>query len=193
MAIKLKNAPQKSVDELKNALQWFQENKEKPLLGISLTEQFDEMQSIPHRIFNLQRDEILNGKGLEVAKLIGWRYILKEDRSQGYVIEIGVDAQKDEHFFTHSNEGDHVNNFISQYHILSQKDNVTEQKNYELNVLRVPSCYVFAIWLKEENEQDIIIPLAPVHQGFEAGKSYQADEFMTILKIVALEMQNKEI
>ncbi|MFT6843095.1 MAG: hypothetical protein ACJASR_001869 [Psychroserpens sp.] len=186
MAIKIKNAPKKSIDELNKSMDWFHNNR-KSLSRAKSSSGGDGTENIPHKVYNMQRDDILDGKGLEVAKLVGWRYILQDDDQQFHVVEVGTD-DSDNHNLTEFNEGDHVNNFVSTYNGLDNHSSVSK-KDFEINVLRVPACHVLAIWLKGDgNDDEIIIPLAPSHQGFEAGKSYGLSEFTKALKSVALEL-----
>lgn len=189
MAIKISNAPQKSINELNKSMDWFHDNV-KSLSSAKSMAGGDGIDNIPHKVYNMRRDDILNDKGLESAQLVGWRYILQDDEQQTHVAEIGTD-ESDNHNLTEFNQGDHVNNFLSAFDGFKDQSAVQE-KDYEINLLRVPACHLLAIWLKGDgHDGEIIIPLAPSHQGFEDGKSYDASEFKAALKAVAEELSNQ--
>ena len=188
MAIKINTAPQKSVDAFNQAMEWFAQNKKPAGKARALIAEHKGAQNTPHRIYNMQRDEIIAGKGLEAAKMAGWRYMFTDDENHYHVAEVSGTDAGNEHHFSHFNEGSHVDNFMSAFSKLGQESHV-KSKDYEMAILRVPACYVLAIWLKTgSHKDDILIPIEPVHEGFEAGKSYTAADFMTRLKTIATEM-----
>jgi hypothetical protein len=184
MAIILKEPPQKSVDELKNAMTWFHDHKSSAVSATSLLQTSAGNQNTPHPIYNLDRDQILAKKGLAAAKLVGWRYIIKDDAGDYHVAEVGVNETATEHSFRSFNEGAHLNSFVSLFNNFSLNEAV-KGSDYELCVLRIPACYIMAIWLKEKGNHDLFLPLDPLQPGFTAGTTYNAADFMKIVEDIA--------
>ncbi len=187
MAIKFKEAPQQSVHELTNAMTWFNEHKTPAVRSTALMASASGAQNIPHPVYNLDRDAIIAKKGLAAAKLVGWRYIIRDDANQYHVAEISVNETNNVHNFHSFNEGSHLDSFVSHFNNFSTNDDVNK-KDYELNLLRVPSCYIMAIWLKDAAHNDLFIPLEPLQPGFVAGKTYNSADFMSIVEHIANDM-----
>ena len=182
MPIKAKNAPLESFEALKNGLKDFHHEE------VVADTNGDQHHYTPHKVFIVDVLDLAKGKGLSNATQVGWRYIIKDANGHAQVVEIGMDEALDAHALNHINMGSHVNNFITTCKQLEAHPDVKE-KHYEVNVLRIPSIYVMAIWLMgEDHDHEFFVPLAPVHQNFEAGKTYSADDFETLLKETALEM-----
>lgn len=176
MPLKIKNAPAPNFEELKKHI------------DLPVLETEDHSENIPHKVFTLSRNDLLSGKGFANMKLAAWRYIFKSDDEAYHVAEIGIDEVNDLHELHHINMGSHVNHFIRLYESIHDHGSVQE-KDYEIHVLRVPACFVHAVLLKgHDHEHEFVVPLAPVHSKFEAGKHYEADEFMASLEEIAQEM-----
>ena len=148
----------------------------------------DHTHHIPHKVYNMSLNDLLAGKRFAAAQLVGWRYIFRGEDQQSYVAEISVDEATGEHAFLHINSGEHVDNFIALYDRIHAYEPVLE-RDYEINILRVPACYVMAVWFKAtDHSHEFLAPLAPVHSNFEANRPYEADEFMDLLEVTAREM-----
>ncbi|MCB1866730.1 MAG: hypothetical protein KDG50_15030 [Chromatiales bacterium] len=142
----------------------------------------------PHKVYYIGSDDLLSGKGLGAAQLSAWRYVFRGEDNQTHVAEIGVDEDNATHSFHLINRGSHVDNFVALYEQIHEHDAVVE-KDYEVNLLRAPACYVIAVWFKGVgHDHDLFVPLAPVHSNFEAGRHYEAMEFMGLLEKTAREM-----
>lgn len=188
MAIILTQAPQQSVSELKSAMEWFDGHKAPATHAKAMLQSSDGgAQNIPHKIYNLNRDQILAKKGLAAAQLVGWRYIVKDDANQFHVAEVSTNDASEKHSFNSFNEGAHLNGFLAQFNNFSHNEALTGS-DYELNVLRIPSCYVMAIWLKEKAGKDLFIALEPLQAGFTAGHVYSSADFMHIVEGIAADM-----
>ena len=186
MAITLGGAPQQSVNELKNAMDWFSDHKSKATAARSLLDATGGSQNIAHKIFNLDRDKIIGKKGLAAAQMVGWRYVIKDDANQFHVAEVGANEKDNTHAFNSFNQGAHLNSFLTHFNDFGQNE-LLQGKDYELNILRIPSCFVMAIWLKEKSHNDLFIPLDPIQNGFTAGKTYNTADFMKIIEGLAAE------
>ena len=148
----------------------------------------DHSAHIPHKVYTIDLASLLAGKRFNGVNLVGWRYMFRGTDQQYQVIEIGVDEATNTHTFHHTNMGDHVDNLIALYDRAGDHPALKE-KDYEINILRVPACYVLAVWFKgADHAHEFFVPLAPVHHNFEADRSYEADEFMDLLEQAAREM-----
>ncbi|MCB0548021.1 MAG: hypothetical protein KDD19_10585 [Phaeodactylibacter sp.] len=186
MPIKIKNAPKRSLDELKNIIPSFRNE------AINIYEEQDHSHFVPHKIYDPSVFDLAAGKGLANTQQTGWRYLFQDEKGEYHVAEIGMDEELDEHKFHHVNLGGHVNSFVAIYDRLHNHEHV-EEKHYEINILRISPIYVMAIWLKgEDHEHEFFIPLAPVNSKFEAGRTYEYDEFMPLLQEAAQEVVSFE-
>lgn len=153
----------------------------------------DQAAFLPHKVFNIASDGLLAGKRFDAVKLAGWRYVFRGLDQQYHVVEISVDEASDIHAFHHINTGRHLNNFIALYEQIQNHSEVRE-KEYVINILRAPACYVLAVWfMGADHEHEFFIPLAPVHSQFEAGRPYEADEFMNLLEKVGRSMASSPV
>lgn len=148
----------------------------------------DQSPHIPHKVYYIGNDDLLAGKRFAAVQLVAWRYIFRGEDQQSHVVEIGVNEATDVHTFHLTNRGSHVNNFIALYDRIHEHETVVE-KDYEINLLRAPGCYVMAVWFRGvDHDHEFFVPLAPVHSMFEAGRHYEADEFMDLLEEAARDM-----
>lgn len=173
MPIKHKNAPAPSFEVLKTHLTG------------AIPDPNDHSLHIPHKVYQVDNDGLLAGKRFAAAQLVAWRYVFRGVDQQPHVAEISVDEATDTHAFHHINQGSHVNNFIALYDRIHAHETVAE-KDYEINLLRAPACYVLAVWFKGvDHKHEFFVPLSPVHSNFEANKHYEAYEFMDLLERTA--------
>jgi predicted flap endonuclease-1-like 5' DNA nuclease len=148
----------------------------------------DHSRHIPHKVYYIGDNDLLAGKRFAAVQLVAWRYIFRGEDQQTHVAEIGVDEATDTHAFHLINRGRHVNNFIALYDQIHTHDAVLE-KDYTINLLRAPACYVLAVWFQGvDRHHEFFVPLAPVHSKFEAGRHYEREEFMDLLEAAAREM-----
>lgn len=140
---------------------------------------------IPHRVYHIDAEDLLAGKGLSAARLIGWRYILKQPDGDYQVAEVGEDKATGRHTFHYLNSGRHVDHFLKLYEDIHLHGSVQE-KDYEIHLLLAPACYLMAVWLKGANhEHEFMIPLSPAHSNFEVDKKYEVQEFEAQLAATA--------
>lgn len=182
MPINIKNAPIKSFFQVKDNIQSFQSKE------VALDNNGDHHHHVPHKIYDASIFDLAEGKKLANVKQTGWRYLFEDAHDEYHIAEIGINEELDEHQFHHVNKGNQVNSFVTIYDRLHNHEHV-EEKGYEINVLRISPIYVKTIWLKgEDHDHEFFIPLAPVHEKFEAGRTYDYDEFMALLQEVAQEV-----
>lgn len=175
MPLHISNAPEKNFSVAQPIIQSFvKEEKEAHHL-------------MPHKIFDLSVVMLAEGAGLEYAKQTGWRYLFQEENGPYMVAEVGVNEAFDEHKFHHINQGGNVDSFIAILAELHQHQHV-EERGYEINIVRISPLFTTAIWLSgNDHDHQFFIPLAPANSMFEAGRTYEYEEFMGRLQEVAQE------
>ncbi len=182
MPIKFENAPAPSFEELITNMTNINADPN------------DHSSHMPHKVFIISIEDVLSGKRLTEAEHVAWRYVFRGDDQSSHVAEVSVDAANDSHTFHHINHGRHVDGFIKLIeqindHTYAHKNSIVLEKEYEVSLLRIPRCYVMAVWFKgADHEHEFLVPLAPVHSNFEAGRHYEPDEFMDLLEVTAREM-----
>ncbi len=182
MPLTIKNAPDESFNAFQNNAHSFHKG------DIRTDEKGDHHHYIPHKVYTANATDLAAGKGLSKMVQTGWRYVFEDANGTSHVAEIGIDETLDEHAFHHVNVGSHVNNFVKNYKSLQEHSFVNE-KDYEINILRIPSIYVMAIWLKGQgHDHEFFVPIAPVNSKFEADKTYEYDAFVKLLQEAAREM-----
>lgn len=149
----------------------------------------DRSSLLPHKVHQIELQDLLAGRGFEAAQLVAWRYVFRGKDLQYYVAEIRVEEATGAYAFSQINSGRHVDNFVRQYEQMRQ-DRTVQEKDYELSILRSPACYVLADWCKGVgHDHAFLVPLAPVHSNFEAGRSYETNAFMEVLRTTARAME----
>ncbi|MBN9133511.1 MAG: hypothetical protein J0H48_09130 [Nitrosospira multiformis] len=128
----------------------------------------------PHEVFTLGLDDLAAGKGLEVAKPTGWRYLVQEDDKVLASAESVAVGPANEHVFSAFNEGSFVASSASAIRAAREIPEV-EQGGFELRLLNVPGLYVLALWLHgARGKDDLLVPLAPSPVEAPAGKPVPA-------------------
>ena len=153
----------------------------------------DHSPHIPHKVYTMSIEALLSGKRVESAQHIAWRYVFRGDDQEYHVAEISVNEADNSHTFHHVNHGRHIDGFIALYEQIHAHESVLE-RDYEINLLRVPACYVMAVWFKgADHKHEFLVPLAPVHKKFEAGRHYEADEFWDLLEAAARDVAGSAV
>ncbi len=125
----------------------------------------------PHRVYILLLPEILAGRGLAAARLVGWRYILMEGPQSVAAAEVNTNDTETEHSFAliHEGQGSRSLEVLAGLEALPQVRNT----DYELRLLRIPALMTVALWLHADpGGADILTPLPPANQHFAQGEVY---------------------
>jgi predicted flap endonuclease-1-like 5' DNA nuclease len=182
MPIIIKNAPSESFDAFQSGAQAFHNT------DIKADDNGSHHQYLPHKIYNVSATDLAEGKGLANVVQTGWRYIIQDTNGTYHVAEVGMNEALDKHTLHYVNVGKHVNNFVANHQLSHQHEYVLD-KDYEINMLRIPAIYAMAIWLKGvDHDHEFFIPIAPVNDKFEANKTYEYDAFIELLQEAAQEM-----
>jgi len=137
---------------------------------------------VPHQVFHLSLDDVLVGKGVSDARATGWRFLLggRTSAHNGTVADVHGEGIAFE--FGGLNHGPQA---VKMMDVLQQAERLPEVRDgdFEPRLLRVPSLYVDAIWLKErQTGRDLIIPIPPSLPPLVVGRHYSAPEFEAVLR-----------
>jgi len=125
----------------------------------------------PHRVYVLLLTDILEGRGLAAARLVGWRYILMEGRQAVAAAEVNTNDTETEHAFAlvQEGQGSQALEALANLEALPQVQN----SDYELRLLRIPALMTISLWLHAEpGGADILTPLPPANSYFAQRELY---------------------
>ncbi|HMR48036.1 MAG TPA: hypothetical protein PKE40_02185 [Arachnia sp.] len=142
---------------------------------------------LPHRVFVIGGPDLLAGHGLGAARFVAWRYVVRSASGEYRAVEIAEDAHTGDHTLLGINSGRHVDQFVETRRSVAGSA-LAAAKDYEVNVVRVPACYVVSAWAGGVGHDDsVLIPLAPAHRNFVPGQAYTPSAFVTVLEKTARE------
>jgi hypothetical protein len=114
----------------------------------------------PQQVFTLDLSDLVAGKGLDVAKPTGWRYLVQEGDNVLASAETVV-GPRGEQVFSAFNEGRFVDSSAKAMRAVREFPEAA-QGGFELRLLNVPGLYVLALWFHEaQGRGDLLQPLAP--------------------------------
>jgi len=116
--------------------------------------------ALPHEVYTLGSTDITQGRHLSRARLTSWRFLLQYGSKTIAAIELACDARGGKLRFASIDSGplaQGTRDAVSHAEAL----NSVQAGSYELRVLKAPSVYVMALWLKNlEMGDDIVIPIS---------------------------------
>lgn len=121
--------------------------------------------SVPHKVYVLDADDIANGRNLDSARLVSWRFLILDGQTPVAAIELSCDAQGQNPKFASINSGPFV---AATRDAVLGAESLPKVINgdYELRALRAPSVFVMALWLKDlQGADDLVLPMGPVNQA----------------------------
>jgi hypothetical protein len=133
--------------------------------------------SLPHPVYDLGVDAIAAGRGLDAARLNGWRYVLEDSGKPFAFAELDGTGQNFYSFNT-GNFPAAVSAAVAQ----AEQLDYVKAHDAELRVLRISALYVLALWLHPKQGEDLIIPVGPVGHKLVAGRPYGVDDFLALLR-----------
>ena len=136
-----------------------------------------------HPVYDLGAEIALNGRGLDAAELVGFRYIVHAADGELSAAEIRTDATPGAPPMTMTKRiyGSYAEAVVGR---LEQVEKLPEvaARTYELRVLECPGISL-ALWLKgDQGAPDILWPLSPAAGEFHPDRPYSADEFLDIVR-----------
>ncbi|MEZ5402379.1 MAG: hypothetical protein R2729_22080 [Bryobacteraceae bacterium] len=140
----------------------------------------------PHQIYTIDEDRLAAGATIADARLIGWRVFHADDRDA--VIESYCTENDDGHQFGGVNRGPYVAGTRSALAAAKALPEAAEQ-DFEVRLLRLHALHFTALWLHgSTSETDILIPIAPIFSGHNAGQPYPAAPLLNDLRGLAQEL-----
>jgi hypothetical protein len=137
----------------------------------------------PHRVFVATLEDILSGRLLAGAREATTRYFLVHADNEPFAAAEVSGAQ-----FIHLNEGPFVEG-TARAMVAAEQLDATNERDYELRLLRIPAVYVTAVWLASPSD-DILIPADPAPEPLIAGQAYNEVAFTGALKPFAAMRSN---
>ena len=190
MGLNYSGAPAESLKALQTRTRALAGSRDALLHGLASLDAADA--SLPHRVYQLALDSLIQGKGLGDAVLVGWRYIVSKAASP-VAIEVACDPSAQRHQFSSIHQGPHVEETRARFDEAQNHPHVSAG-SYELNLLRIPALRVVALWLRSQSgDADLLIPLAPSHPALQAGHAYTASELVALLKQPAIETSKFDV
>ncbi len=180
MPLTRRQAPPDVAEAVDAALQHFAGVPEARLNALAGTRPGELTPTEPHPVFNLGLSDLRSSeRALGASRATGWRFLLRQHddvvASAETVATRGGDAQ-----FSHFNRGPFV---ASTAAALERVEGLAgaRDESYELRLLHVPALYTMAVWLHDDGDNDILVPIAPTPDGIEPNRAYPADELLAIL------------
>lgn len=141
-----------------------------------------------HHVFVLNRDQ-LDVTKLNAAMPVGWGYVVGQSTenvtAESPVASAEVLERGGGHQFSHIQHGWLGKATQRAISVAEQLPQVIAG-SYELRMLRVPSLYTDALWLKNlAAGRDLVVPIASANPEIQADRSYDAEEFLAIMRDIA--------
>jgi hypothetical protein len=145
--------------------------------------------ALPHRVFLLGADDIVKGRNLDQARFSGWRLLLQYGSRTTGAIEFTADPKGRNLRFSSLDAGPFALG-TRQMVAGAEASDAVKQGSYQLRVVKAPSVYVMAVWLKDlVGKNDIVHPLADSSEAgvprIGGGLPLSATDFMKELRAPA--------
>jgi hypothetical protein len=117
--------------------------------------------ALPHQVYTLGSRQIAQGRNFDSAWLVAWRFLINYGSRAIAAVELACDAQGGNLRFASLDTGPFAQGTRDIVAQAEQSDPV-RTGSYELRVLKAPSVYTMAVWLKNlVGGDDIVIPINP--------------------------------
>jgi hypothetical protein len=121
--------------------------------------------ALPHNVYLLRSTDIVQRRNLDRARLAAWRFLIQYANSTLAAIEFSCDSQGQNLRFASLDTGPFAQATRDAVKLAEGLTSV-QAGSYELRVLKAPSVYVMALWLKSlQGGDDIVIPIALAGPG----------------------------
>lgn len=131
-----------------------------------------------HQVFDLSGSDVESGTPLSQARLHVSRYLISHGSKLLAAAEVRESSCGCKAVFNRINDGPHV---AGHEKALKLAESLSLEGSFRLQVLRVPSLYVMALWLKStDGGNDVFIPVSST-RGFTA-RSYTERKFLSTLR-----------
>lgn len=142
--------------------------------------------SVPHPVYQLTLADLAEGRGLDAARRVGWRYLLEDGSHQ----VLGFAETSDE-----AADGVQLRALNTGRFGQATRDAVeaaehlgfVARDDFEVRVLRVPALSLNALWLAGDRDtvEDALVPLSPTPAEILPGAPTRAAELLDKLRPLA--------
>ncbi len=136
--------------------------------------------SSPIPVYSTGARDIIGEQLLGAARLTAWRTIVSGDDEAAGMAEAGADMN-----LSQVQKAPFVAGMVEAVQQAEQRF-ASDNRNYELRLLRIPAVYAVALWLHAD-DADVFVPVDPVPQALRANASYGAVAFTAALRPLAIE------
>ncbi len=139
---------------------------------------------LPHIVYFARLNHVKAGTGLRYARPVVWRYFVESPKDKSLALAETTIEKKGRHRFaslhTVAQAGDH-------FELLNSiAEQAGQRGSYAFRLLRIPSIYVLAIWLRgKRSGKDLIVPLASNHHFLKDRHFYPRQEFEKLIQAEA--------
>lgn len=142
----------------------------------------------PHRVYDLQLNELAAHHRLQGARYTSVRYLVASDDSALAAAEVQLDESGKAVLLLGMNYGSFVAETINTVDALADNP-LFANDSYEARLLRCSALYVMAIWLHapdlEEPADNLFIPLRPAPTELSPGEIYEVESFFGAIEPLA--------
>lgn len=138
----------------------------------------------PHPMFNLALEAIDRENWIDQVQMTGWRYFVTSNEGVVATAEARSLSRNGPVEGTLTNEGPFVVG-SEQALALAEKLPEVAAGQYVLGLLRVPSLYLIALWLRSEvrpEALDRFVPVAPAPEPYQVNSVMEPRAFIDILR-----------
>jgi len=130
----------------------------------------------------LGAEDLTNGRGLDAARAVGWRYIIRAGHEPIATADAATD-NRGSHSFSHINQGPYVKATAEAVAAAADLPE-THDGTFEARLLEIPALHSTSLWLHATDEAggDMIVPIAPTPPELDGRRPYQAATFLRILE-----------
>lgn len=141
--------------------------------------------STPHQIAVLRVDRLREANAFRLAlEFRGWRFLIL-DGDRVIASTDAVASQRGGFEFGQVNEGP-FNGSMEQAIRKAEELPAVQKSHFEPVVVLVPALYIVALWLRSpQEENDIILPLAPAPSELQPFEPLAIKEFMAVARRLA--------
>jgi hypothetical protein len=131
-------------------------------------------------IYSAGAPDVIKEHLLDAARLTAWRAIASRDGEAVGAAEVGIDMR-----LSQVQEAPFGAGMVEAVRQAEQRF-ASDNRNYELRLLRIPAVYAVALWLHAD-DADVLVPVDPAPQALRANASYGAVAFTAALRPLAIE------
>jgi hypothetical protein len=132
---------------------------------------------LPHKVYTLGASQIAQGRDLDRARLTGWRFLIQYGTKVLAAAELSCDPTGANVRFSSIDVGPFAKATRDVVMAAERLESV-RRGSYELRVLRAPSVYAMAVWLKNlEQGEDIVLRIDPTAQAQTSGQAIGGDRW----------------